>query len=228
MLKRIDFNGNPHIGVYCKANNDIIFIQPSIPKKDKTEIEKTLNVRVVELTIGGSAVVGSLMAINSNGAVITDFIEENELAIMEKNFKGEILVIDDKFNAAGNNILANDYGAIVHPMMKDETIIKIKEVLDVEVKRGTIAEINTVGMAAVATNKGVLCHPKIKEKEKKLIEDTLGVEAKIGTVNHGMPYIGAGVVANIYGAIASINTTGIELGRIEDALNLIGGRDESL
>ena len=98
----------------------------------------------------------------------------------------------------------------------------IEKALDVKARKSTIAELNTVGMAAVATNKGILCHPKIKDDEKKLLEETLGVKAKIGTVNHGMPYVGAGVVANEHGAITSINTTGVELGRIEDALDLIG------
>lgn len=222
MLKRLDFNGNPHVGVYCKANNEIAFVEPSLPQKDLKEIEKALKVKVIELTIGGSTIVGSLLAINSNGIVVTDFINDEELHIIEKNFKGEILIIDDKFNAAGNNILANDYGAIIHPSIKDDTMKKIKETLGVNVKKGTIAELNTVGMLAIATNKGILCHPKIKEEEKKLLEEVLGVEAKIGTVNHGMPYVGAGVVANEYGAITSTNTTGIELSRIEDALDLIG------
>jgi len=223
MLKRVDFNGNPHVGVYCKANDKVAFVQPLLRPKDLKEIEEALKVKVVELTIGGSSIIGSLIAINSHGIILTDFIDEDELAVIEKNFKGEILIIDDKYNAAGNNILANDYGAIVHPLIKDETVKKIKEILDVEIKKSTIAGLNTVGMAAVATNKGALCHPKVEEDEKKLLEEVLGVEVKIGTVNHGMPYVGAGLVANSHGAITGANTTGIELNRIEDALDLIGG-----
>ncbi len=221
MLKRVDFNGNPHVGVYCKANDSVAFIQPHLQKKDLKTIEEALEVKVVELTIGGSSIVGSLMAMNSNGIVVTDFIEEEEIAIIEKNFEGEILIIDDKYNAAGNNILANDYGAIVHPMLKDETVKKIEETLQVKARKATIASLNTVGMAAVATNRGVLCHPKAEEEEKKMLEEVLGVEVKIGTVNHGVPYVGAGLVANSHGAITGINTTGIELNRIEDALDLI-------
>ena len=53
-----------------------------------------------------------------------------------------------------------------------------------------------------------------------MIEEVLGVEANIGTVNHGMPYVGAGVVANERGAVVSKDTTGIEMGRVEEALNL--------
>lgn len=222
MLRRIDFNERPDVGVFCRANDKIAFIQPSIPPKNLELIEEVLKIKVVELTIGSISIIGSLMAMNSHGVVLTDFIKEEELSIVEKNFDGEILIIDDKFNAAGNNILANDYGAIVHPSIRDETIKKIKKTMEVEVKKSTIAELSNVGMTAVATNKGVLCHPKIKEEEKKMLEEILGVEVKRGTALHGMPYVGAGVVANSHGAITSTLTTGIELNRIEDALNLIG------
>jgi len=77
-------------------------------------------------------------------------------------------------------------------------------------------------MAAVATNKGMLCHPKIEDEEKKKLEELFDVPVDIGTVNHGIPYVGAGVVANANGAIMGSKTTGIEMGRIEDALNLVG------
>lgn len=220
MLSRINFNSNPHIGVYCRANNKIAFVPPFLNEKEKREVKRILKVEVVEATIGGSTIVGSLLAMNSHGMIVADFIGEGELKKLEENFDGEIMVIEDRFNATGNNILVNDYGAIVHPMMEDETLKKIERILDVRARKATIAGLNTVGMAGVATNRGMLCHPKVEEEERKIIEEVLGVEVNIGTVNHGMPYVGAGVIANEHGAIASRDTTGIELGRIEEALNL--------
>ncbi|MBC7081157.1 MAG: translation initiation factor IF-6 [Thermoplasmatales archaeon] len=220
MLKRIDFNGNSYLGIYCKANNLVAFVQPFLPEKTKKEIEEILKVKTFELTIGSSTIIGSLLAINSNAIVVTDFIEKEEMEIIEDKFDGEIFILEDKFNAAGNNILANDYGAIVHPLMGEDTIKKLEKVMEVEVRKGTIAGLNTVGMLGLATNKGVLCHPKIKEEEKKLIEKVLDVEVNIGTVNHGMPFVGAGAVANRHGAIVGSATTGIEMGRIEEALHL--------
>ncbi len=220
MLERVDFNGNPHIGVYARANNDIVIIPQFLPSKIKYLLEKILNAKVIELSIGGSGIIGSLLAMNSHGAIVADFIEEHELDIIKKNFKGEILIIGDRFNAAGNNILVNDYGAIIHPMISDETAREIKKVLDVEIKKATIAGLNTTGMAAVATNNGVLCHPKIDEDERKMIEEIMGVKVLTGTVNHGIPYVGAGIIANDTGSVVGRNTTGIEMGRVEEALNV--------
>ncbi len=222
MLKRLDFNNNPYLGVFCRVNDTVAFATPNLQEKEKAAVEEVLNIKVVNTAIGGSTITGSLLAINSHGAVVADFIGEDEIDVLSKTFDGNVLVIKDNFNAAGNNILANDYGAIIHPMMSDKTIKDIKGVLDVEVERGTIAGIKTVGMAAVATNKGVLCHPKLEEDEKDRLERVMGVDVNIGTVNHGVPYVGAGLIANKNGAIAGSRTTGIEMGRIEDALDLIG------
>ncbi len=222
MLGRLDFNSNSYLGVFCRANDDIAFVDPSLQEKEKDKIKEILKVRVLSITIGGSTIIGSLLALNSHGAVVADFIGEEEIDVIARNFDDNLLVVGDKFNAVGNNILVNDYGALVHPMLEDKTIKDIKDVLDVETKRGTIAGIKTVGMAAAATNKGVLCHPKLEDEEKNKLEELFGVDASIGTINHGVPYVGAGMIANTKGAIAGSKTTGIEMGRIEDALNLVG------
>lgn len=222
MLKRLDFNNNPYLGVYCKANDDIAFIDPFLEEKSRGRVAASLQVDVVTLAIGGSPITGSLLAMNGHGAVVTDFIADSELEILQQQFDSNVLVMKDKFNAAGNNVLVNDTGALVHPMLEDDTINDIKEVLDVEVQRGTISSIKTVGMVAVATNKGLLCHPKVTDEETEQLEALFGVSVDIGTVNHGVPYVGAGIVANRNGAVMGTATTGIEMGRIEEALHLAG------
>jgi translation initiation factor 6 len=132
----------------------------------------------------------------------------------------DVCVISDVLNAAGNDILVNDYGGIVHPKMKKDVIKAISKTLKVPIHRGTIANLKTVGMCAIATKKGLLCHPRVSEEEKKLLEKVFDVNIMIGTVNHGVPLIGSGLTANTKGAVVGSLTTGIELGRIEEALNL--------
>ena len=105
--------------------------------------------------------------------------------------------------------------------MKEKSIKKIRDTLKVPVVHGTIAGLKTVGMAAVATNKGLLCHPKVSDDEKMHLEKIFKVPVMIGTVNHGSPVIGSGLVANTKGAIIGNLTTGIEMGRIEEALGFL-------
>jgi translation initiation factor 6 len=214
------FNDNPNIGVYCRANDSIVFLQRKLLKRIKNKISTALNTNIVELSLANSTIIGSLLTINSWGAVVTDFADKETI----EKIKGQgldIFVIKDVVNAAGNDILVNDNGALIHPDIKNYSMKKIGETLGVPVKRGTIASLKTIGMAAVVTNKGCLCHPKITDNEKKQLEKLFDVNVMIGTVNHGVPMIGSGLVANIKGAIIGNLTTGIEMGRIEEALGFL-------
>jgi len=220
MLQLLDFNENPNIGVYCRANESVVFLDSSVNNRIKKIIGSTLGVKVVELRIANASIIGSLLVFNSSGAVVTDFADDATIRkIEEQNL--DVYVIEDVINAAGNDILVNDNGALVHPGLEDDTVMRIEETLNVPVVRGTISELPTVGMAAVVTNKGCLCHPKITAKEKKILEDVFDVEVMTGTVNHGFPMIGTGLVANTKGALIGKQTTGIEMNRIEEALGFI-------
>ena len=76
-------------------------------------------------------------------------------------------------------------------------------------------------MAGIATNKGVLVHPKATQHEIGVIEDLFGLPVEIGTVNFGSPLVGSGLLANSNGYVAGLETTGPELGRIDDALGFL-------
>lgn len=220
MLQRLDFFENPNIGVFCKVNDKVGFIRKGLQKKIKQKVVETLEIDLIELNIADATIVGSLLSINSKGAVLCDFAEKSVIELVESaGFK--TCVIDDKINAAGNDILANDKGCLVHPGLKKSSIEKIKNTLDVPVKKGKIADLPTVGMCAVVTNKGCLCHPKATDEEKSVLEKLFEVPVMIGTVNHGSPVIGSGLVANTKGAIIGSKTTGIEMGRIEEALGFL-------
>ena len=220
MFQQLDFNENPNVGVFCRANDDVVFLQKGLSKKVKKKITAALDVELVELNIVDASIIGSLLTINSKAAVVTDFIDDKSAKVVEDQGLN-VCVICDKLNAAGNDILVNDKGALVHPNMKDESLKMIEEAFDVPVYRGTIGSLKTVGMAAVVTNKGCLCHPKVTEKEKTVLEKVFDVSVMIGTVNHGVPLIGSGLVANTKGAIIGNLTTGIEMGRIEEALGFL-------
>ena len=217
LFQRLDFNENPNVGVFCRANENIAFIRRKLSKEIKEKISTTLDVKLVELNIADASIIGSLLAFNSYGAVVTDFIDDENL----KNIQNQglkVSVISDRLNAAGNDILVNDFGGLVHPNLENKTLKIIEETFNVPAIKGTIGSLNTVGMAAVVTNKGLLCHPKVTEDEKSNLEKIFNVNVMIGTINHGVPLIGSGLVANTKGAIVGNLTTGIELGRIDEAL----------
>ena len=205
------------MGVFCAASESLAVLPPDAPPRAARTIEETLQVRVVRTTIGVSNVVGSLLALNSSGAILTGFANEAEL----KGFGSlRAFVLPHRLNAAGNNVLCNDRGALVHPGYDDRTVREIGEALGVEAVRGTIAEMRTVGSAGVATNLGVLAHPHATEDELKTLQDVLKAPAMITTANYGTGQIGACLVANSKGAVVGMRTTPIEMGRIEEGLRL--------
>lgn len=219
-LIQLDLNGSPYVGVFARASDRVAIVPASVPEELQLRLREALKVDVVPLTLGGSNILGSVLAMNSRGAIVADFAGDDEVTVLE-GLGLKVGRIAGKFNAAGNNILCNDHGAFLNPDFSKTAEKQVADVLGVPVERGTLAGIKTVGSAACVTAKGVLCHPKTADQELDLLEGLLKVEADIGTVNHGAPFIGAGLIANANGAAVGTMTTGPELNRIENALNLI-------
>jgi len=207
------------LGVFATVTEAVVLIAPEVSKAAASNLEDALHLKTVRTLIAGSTVVGSLSCGNSSGFVVSRYAHRGELERLREF--GSAQAIPDLMTATGNIILANDTAAIVHPLLTDRAIDVIAETLSVDVRRATIAGLGTVGMAGVATNKGVLVHPKVSDNEIAILEDTFGLPVDIGTVNFGSPLIGAGLLANSAGYIAGTDTTGPELGRIEDALEYL-------
>jgi translation initiation factor 6 len=220
LIRRLDFFGNPNVGVYAVATDKFVLVPRKILKKMREAIEKYLEVPVIATDIGQSRIVGVLVAANSNGICVPTYTTDIEVQILTQEAGVPVERIPTDLTALGNNILCNDRRAIVNPEFESTSREIISEVLGVKIVSGTIAEWNTVGSAAAATNKGVLLPPVCKKEEVQWIEELFGIPASIGTINAGVPYIGSGLIANSQGAIAGLLTTGPELARIGVALEL--------
>jgi len=218
---RAAFAGSAYVGVFARATDDRLLLRPDAEDDLREDMAAELDVPVVSTTIGGSSTVGALAAGNANGLVVSGRIDDHERSRLEDELDVPITELPGRINAAGNVILANDYGAYVHPDLPDDAVAAVRDGLDVPVERGELAGVRTVGTAAVATDEGVLCHPKASDAELDYLEELLDVRADVGTINYGAPLVGSGLVANRHGYVAGRETTGPELGRIEDALGYI-------
>ncbi len=207
--------GNPLVGMYAKSSEDFAIVGVN-NENFENFIREELNVEVVRTTIAGSELVGALVAMNSNGVVVSSNIFKKELEMLER--KLEVKVIDSAMTCFGNNFCMNDKGGLANPEVEVRIIEEVADFLDIEIVKTTVGGIKTVGMAAVITNKGGLVHPNITEWEKKRIEKVVGVEVVGGTVNFGNDMVGSSIVANSKGCVIGRETTGFELGIIMDAL----------
>ena len=84
---------------------------------------------LVATTIQGSSIIGSLVAGNSRGLVISGLATDDEIAVLEKHRK--VMLLWETMNAAGNVIMVNDTFAAVHPDLPVDIAAAIGEFLDV-------------------------------------------------------------------------------------------------
>ncbi|MDR3283474.1 MAG: translation initiation factor IF-6 [Candidatus Methanoplasma sp.] len=210
--------GTPNIGVYAAASENLAIVAAVAAPDFIKSVEEALQVKTFTAIASGSYLIGSLVAVNSYGAVISGTAESSELEIIEKHIR--VSMISDRLNAAGNNILVNDKAAVVNPELGKRAEKEIVDALNVEVVRGTVCGCNTVGSVCSVTNKGCVCGASASEEDLAFLKDVFGMEAKKASVNHGSKYVGAGMLCNSKGAIMGDDTTPIEMGKIEDGLNL--------
>jgi translation initiation factor 6 len=211
--------GSPVLGVFASCNDELVFVPYDASLDTVKDLEESLGVAACRTSVSGSSVVGSLMCSNNNGLIVAGFILEKEIRAIRKHIKAARLT--DELNAAGNLILTNDTSALVNPDLSNKSIKIIEKTLSVEVKRGTLGGLKTVGMAGIASNKGVLVHPKSSPAEIALVEELFKLPVDIGTVNFGSPLVGSGILANSKGYCIGLDTTGPEISRIEDALGYL-------
>lgn len=208
--------------MFVATTDEYAIVRPDLDDDLAAAIAEELDCEPIEATIGGSVTVGSLLVGNDAGLVTSGQIRDHEREHLEDVTGLPVTELPGTINAAGNVVLANDNGAFVHRELTEEAVPAIESGLDVSVERGDIAGVRTVGTAAEATNAGVLCHPETTDRELDGLADCLGVPADVGTINYGAPLVGAGLVANETGYVAGEETTGPELGRIENALDYVG------
>jgi translation initiation factor 6 len=219
MERTITCDGDPNIGVFARVVGNIAIVPPESPPEFKEAIRLALNVETVETTIQGSAIIGSLVAGNSRGIVVSGLATEEEIEILSRH--REVLLLKDSMNAAGNVIMANDTFAAVHQDMPVDLAHQIGEFLGVEVIHLTLGGIKTVGMAGAASNKGVIVHPLATAQQIARLEEVAKVPVGTGTINMGSPLVGTGLLVNDSGYIAGNATSGFELGRVEDVFGFL-------
>ena len=214
-----DILGNSQVGVYLSVIGNNLFYPSSLDKPIIQEIEQVFDLEMNPILIGGSSLLGSLIAGNNKGIAVADIATEEDLDILSSF--GEIVILESGVNAAGNLVECNDYGAVVSKSIPTPGVELIGEVLGVKTARTRVAGQDTVGSLLVANNKGILSHPDVTSSEVKVIESVMKVPIMVGTVCFGSPYVGAGCVTSENNALVGSGSTGPELNRIEDALGLI-------
>ena len=222
-LLQKDLFNSPYSGVFCATNDLVTLVPPGIPDDDMEAISEALGTKVEVITIGGSSVLGTLIAMNNKGILVSNLITSLELEKLEEITAALDLnlgVLSERSNAIGNNFLLNDSGGFCNERLSKQSKVESEKIFEVDITSQSLNGMDTLGMIGCANTKGGLCHPEISDNEKEVMEKVLKVPVMEGTVNFGMPLVGAGIISSSKGAICARQSTGVELGRVEEALKL--------
>ncbi len=214
-----DMLGSDQVGIYLAVCGNVVFHPAELGEEACSRIDEYIGLERHAMSIGGSNLVGALIAGTTKGLAVADIATERDIDALTSF--GDVVVMEGGVNTAGNLLLCNENGAIASPAIPEDGVEIISEVIGVPVGVTSIAGEDVVGSLAAANDHGVVLHPDVHPEEVLMIEDLLQVPPMVGTVAFGSPYVGAGIACSNNGAIAGRETTGPELNRIEDALGLI-------
>ncbi len=212
--------GNTNIGLYAFATDTYCVLGPEAENL-KPQLEAVLNVPVVVTTIAGTSLAGVFLAGNAQTLLIPDIAFEHEIKAL-KQAGVSVQSVSTTHTALGNNIVANEHGALIGPMFSEQQRAHIEKLLGVETHLFRIAETEVVGSGMIITTKGGLIHSQATQFEQDMAQDILRLPRLLpGTVNFGSPYVRSGIIANSNGFLIGSSSGGPEITNADEALGFI-------
>ena len=219
MYYKLTHYGNPHIGVFAKANDSVAFLAKEALGKFEKALKERLDVEVVRLTIAGGNIVGMYMALTDKIALLPGIVEKEEVDLISSYV--EPLIIDTYENAWGNNVVIGRKGVVASPWLREKVVKELEDHLGLEVFQMPIAGYKSVGAVLFSTSKGALISYSASDEEIDRLSSLLGFKPLRGSINMGSQFVSLGIVANSHGYVVGETTTGIEVARVEEALDLV-------
>jgi translation initiation factor 6 len=218
--------GSVDLGVYMNLNNNFLLFPANTPEEKlhsfHAPFKQVENFSLFPMTINQSPLLGVYIASNSNGLLVPSLTSDSEIDEFQKiceKYDLSFKILESKDNALGNLILCNNNGAIISTELSSN-IQEIQDILDVEVMILDYAKNRLPGSCGIANNKGCCVHPLVSEEEAEMITEILKVPVDVSTINMGNPYIRAGALVNDFGGIFGYDSSGPELMRLTNVLEL--------
>jgi len=211
MIIKTEFNGSPHIGVFCLLNDHIALVPYSAPARFEHLLKSELGVEVVRTALAGTPLLGIFACMNNSKIIIPDVIEKEEIKVL-KDHVSEIIILKERYTALGNLISLNDHGAVCSRY--------IKSIDEIPAKRIRVADSDLIGSAIYSNNHGFLAHRDASQKELEEIHAVLRVKGDIGTLNFGDPLVKSGIMGNKKGILVGKFTSGPEMQRVDEVFML--------
>lgn len=219
-IHKYDVYRSPNIGIFLKANDRFIFIPKGFAGSKTEKLEDFLGVKSVSISVARTRLLGPLMVANNNGILLPRIAEDDEVQDLKRMTGLNVAKLETRMTALGNLIATNDKAAIASPLLPQETLGEVRDVLGVSTTCMSVASYHQVGATITCTNNGAAVHPKASDGEINMIREALNTEVEPATANGGVPFVTAGVVANSRAAVVGSLTTGPELIMLSRAFRL--------
>jgi translation initiation factor 6 len=217
---KLDIYRSPNIGIFIRTNDKYLLVPRGLAATKTSKLSKFLGVKFVKISVGGSRLLGPLLALNNRGILTSRLIEDEELYTIKKITGLQVERVPSRYTSIGNLIASNDKGAVVSNLFNKDSIEIISNVLDVPLLIMDIASQTQVGAMLMTTNQGAIIHPKASDQEILKVREVLKVNVESATVNSGVPFVASGVVANSKNIIVGNLTSGPELMMLSKAFNI--------
>jgi translation initiation factor 6 len=208
---KYDVYRSPNIGIYTKCNDNFVFLPNGFATTKAKNLSEFLKTEYLFTSIANTRLLGPLMVVNNKGILLPRNCLEEELLHLKKSTGLNVEILETKHTAIGNLICVNDKGGIMSPMISNEYVKKVEDVLGIEVIQKKISGYHQAGAMAVATSHGGIIHPNTEDEDIKKISEVFGVELEPATINGGTPYLASGILANNKSLVVGTLTNGPEL-----------------
>ncbi len=219
-ILKMQFNGNPNIGLYGYCNNKFCLLGTEISDEKAKLVESVLKVPVHKITMCGTSLIGAFVTGNSKTILIPKIAFDYEKKKLDE-LGIKYMMVETRLDALGNNVLCNDKGCIVNPDFNEDERKQIENALGVKSQAMLICELEIVGSLAALTTKGCIVHRDILPQEKKILDKALGLKSVPSTLNMGSPYIRSAILCNDNGMVVGELSGGPELVNAEDGLGYL-------
>ena len=220
MIGKAHYYGNPFIGIVAKANDSFAFVPKGCSPSFIDTMREHLGVEIIETTVNSSNLIGIYMAIGKEHILLPDIASKSEIDEVKQSGL-DVVVTGERHNAWGNNLAMNSKGGIINKEVNPHIVKHLENVMGIEIVPMELEQYNTLGSVILATEKGFAVKNNATEEEIGDIESVLKVRGGIATANMGTVFISACALENSNGLVVGDMTTGIELSRLQDSLNLL-------
>lgn len=232
MAIRTHFESSNEVGVFAKLTNSYCLVATGGSEHFYSTIEAELSghIPVIHASVGGTRVIGRVCVGNKKGLLVPMTTSDLELQHLRNSLPDAVEVrrVEERLSALGNCIATNDYTALVHADLDQETTEIIQDALQVEVFRSIVGGQLLVGTYCHLTNQGGLVHANTPVEEMEDLSQLVQVPFTAGTVNRGSDLVGAGLMANDWIAFCGMETTATELAVIERIFKLANAEHQQV